>query len=143
MLRVRSKRCSLSEHAVSIFGKRAKANHPTSLIPSGPDLFIATSAKWPCDWDAQKFPFLAPDNWESYGKVYRVTMPGHLGAATHWTEEFERDDLQIKTETFSEMTASATHFHLSARIEAYEGGKLIFAENCWPDNQSFDQAFGL
>jgi hypothetical protein len=58
----------------------------TSLIPSGPDLFIATSAKWPCDWDAEKFPFLAPDKWKSYGTVYRMTMPGHLGAATKWTD---------------------------------------------------------
>jgi len=58
----------------------------TSLIPSGRDLFIATSAKWPCDWDAEKFPFLAPDKWKSYGTVYRMTMPGHLGAPTQWTD---------------------------------------------------------
>ena len=58
----------------------------TSLIPSGPDLFIATSAKWPCDWDAEKFPFLARDKWKSYGTVYRMTMPGHLGAVTEWTD---------------------------------------------------------
>lgn len=58
----------------------------TSLIPCGPDLFIATSAKWPCRWDAEKFPFLAPDKWKSYGSVYRMTMPGHLGAVTRWTD---------------------------------------------------------
>ncbi len=58
----------------------------TSLVTSGTDLFVSTSAKWPCDWDAEKFPFLAPDKWKSYGTVYRMTMPGHLGAVTKWTE---------------------------------------------------------
>ena len=58
----------------------------TSLIPTGPDLFVATSAKWPCEWNAEKFPFLAPDKWKSYGSVYRTTMPGHLGAVTQWTD---------------------------------------------------------
>ncbi|MBM3997107.1 MAG: hypothetical protein FJ303_23595 [Planctomycetes bacterium] len=58
----------------------------TSLVTSGPDLFISTSAKWPAEWDAKKFPFLAPEKWKSYGSVYRLTMPGHLGAATKWTD---------------------------------------------------------
>ncbi|MBC8356176.1 MAG: hypothetical protein H8E66_29720 [Planctomycetes bacterium] len=58
----------------------------TGLVASGPDLFISTSAKWPCEWDAKSFPFLAPDKWKSYGSVYRMSMPGHLGATTNWTE---------------------------------------------------------
>ena len=58
----------------------------TSLITSGPDLFVSTSAKWPCPWDAKTFPFLAPDAWKSYGTVHRMTMPGHLGAVSNWTE---------------------------------------------------------
>jgi len=57
----------------------------TSLVTSGPDLFVATSAKYPCEWVAGKFPFLAPDKWKSYGTVYRLTTPGHLGASTTWT----------------------------------------------------------
>ena len=57
----------------------------TSLVPSGPDLFIATSAKAPYQWEPKKFPFLAPDKWKSYGKVYRMTMPGHLAVPTIWT----------------------------------------------------------
>jgi hypothetical protein len=57
----------------------------TSLVTSGADLFISTSAKWPCDWEPEKFAFLAPDKWKSYGSVYRMTMPGHLGATTKWT----------------------------------------------------------
>lgn len=58
----------------------------TSLVPSGTDLFISTSAKAPFEWNPEKYPFLAPDKWKSYGKVYRATMPGHLSASTKWTE---------------------------------------------------------
>jgi len=69
-------------HAVSnLWGQRV-----TSLVTSGPDLFVSTSAKFPCEWDATQYPFLAPDKWKSYGSVYRLTMPGHLGATTKWTD---------------------------------------------------------
>jgi len=58
----------------------------TSLVTSGTDLFISTSAYSPWEWDAKKYPFLAPDKWKSYGTVHRMTMPGHLGATTKWTD---------------------------------------------------------
>ena len=58
----------------------------TSLLPSGPDLYISTSAKAPYEWAPRKFPFLLPDKWQSYGKVYRATTPGHLAATTKWTD---------------------------------------------------------
>jgi len=58
----------------------------TSLVPSGSNLFIATSAKSPYEWKPDKYPFLTPDKWKSYGKIYRATMPGHLSASTKWTE---------------------------------------------------------
>ena len=58
----------------------------TSLVTSGPHLFVATSAKWPCPWEPKKFPFLAPSKWKAYGTVYRLKMPGHLGATTRWTD---------------------------------------------------------
>ncbi|WP_025056655.1 CocE/NonD family hydrolase [Sulfitobacter noctilucicola] len=44
----------------------------------------------------------------------------------HWTDELERDDIQLRTEATCEMTSDATHFYLTARIEAYENGKLIY-----------------
>lgn len=47
-------------------------------------------------------------------------------STTHWTQELERDDWKVRTETFSAMRADATHFHLTGRIEAYEGDVLIF-----------------
>jgi len=47
-------------------------------------------------------------------------------ATTHWTQELERGDWKVRTQTFSAMWCDATHFHLSGRIEAYEGEDLIF-----------------
>jgi hypothetical protein len=80
-------------------------NHPvknqwgqrvTSLVTSGDSLFISTSAKDPCEWNPDQNPFLAPDKWQSYGAVYRLTMPGHLGAATAWTDGPTRLELTIR-----------------------------------------------
>ncbi len=47
----------------------------------------------------------------------------------HWTDEIERDDIILRTEARCEMTSDATHFHLTARIEAYENGALIYARD--------------
>ncbi len=44
----------------------------------------------------------------------------------HWTDELQRDDIILRTETQSEMWSNATEFHLRARLEAYEGDKLIY-----------------
>jgi putative CocE/NonD family hydrolase len=48
---------------------------------------------------------------------------------THWTEEPEREDWVARTETFTRMTADADAFHLTARLEAYEGEVLIFSKD--------------
>tara|TARA_B100000029_G_scaffold416737_1_gene421115 strand:- start:940 stop:2487 length:1548 start_codon:yes stop_codon:yes gene_type:complete len=58
----------------------------TSLVPNGPDLFLSTSSKGVDKWLPEKFPFLLPEKWKSYGKVYKLTMPGHLAAAPRWTD---------------------------------------------------------
>lgn len=84
----------LSDEIIHPYDKENSGNAPgnlwgqrvTSLVTSGTDLFVSTSAKFPCEWDAEKYPFLAPDRWKSYGTVYRLTMPGHLGARTKWTD---------------------------------------------------------
>ena len=68
----------------------------TSLVPSGPDLFISTSAKAPYQWDPKKYPFLAPEKWKSYGMVYRATMSGHLSASTRWTDGPTRLEFVIR-----------------------------------------------
>ncbi len=47
-------------------------------------------------------------------------------STTHWTEEMIRGEHHVRTETFSSMSASATTFYLTARIEAWLNGKLVF-----------------
>ncbi|WP_300062060.1 CocE/NonD family hydrolase [uncultured Roseobacter sp.] len=44
----------------------------------------------------------------------------------HWTQEMERDTIRLRTETSCDMWADATHFHLTARLEAYENDALIY-----------------
>ena len=43
----------------------------------------------------------------------------------HWTEEMERDGIRLRTETSCEMTSDATHFHLSARLQAFENDETV------------------
>ncbi|WP_293446925.1 CocE/NonD family hydrolase [Planktotalea sp.] len=45
---------------------------------------------------------------------------------THWTDELERDGIALRTEAISEMHSDATHFHLRAKLLAYENNTLIF-----------------
>ncbi|WP_050927570.1 CocE/NonD family hydrolase [Aestuariivita boseongensis] len=46
--------------------------------------------------------------------------------ACHWTDELERDGIQLRTETCCEMRSDATTFHLSATLKAYENDVLIY-----------------
>jgi putative CocE/NonD family hydrolase len=48
---------------------------------------------------------------------------------THWTSTLSRDDWSLRTEAFASMRSDATTFHLSGRIEAYEGDTLVFERN--------------
>ena len=41
------------------------------------------------------------------------------------TTQVERGDIRTRTETFAEMWADATHFHVEGRLEAYENDRLI------------------
>ena len=50
-------------------------------------------------------------------------------ATIHWTETLARGDWQVRTEAHCAMRCDATHFHLDARIEAWEGGALIHARD--------------
>ena len=43
----------------------------------------------------------------------------------HWSMETSRGDWKVRTETYSSMTATKTHWHVKGRLEAYEGEKLI------------------
>ncbi|WP_028958318.1 CocE/NonD family hydrolase [Sulfitobacter sp. 20_GPM-1509m] len=44
----------------------------------------------------------------------------------HWTDEIERGDIRLRTETYSEMWSDGTTFYLTAKVEAYENDTLIF-----------------
>ena len=66
----------------------------TSLIPNDNGLYTATSAKYPCEWNPEKFPFLK-EKWQSYGSVYRLVTPGHLGATVRWTKGASKLELAI------------------------------------------------
>ena len=46
----------------------------------------------------------------------------------HWTDEIERDDIRLRTETKCAMWSDATDFHLSATLTAYENDVEIFAK---------------
>ena len=50
-------------------------------------------------------------------------------AKTHWSTENSRGTWSVRTETYATMTSDATDFHLTARLEAYEGDKLIFEKD--------------
>lgn len=73
----------------------------TSLVPHGSDLFVSTSAKDPCVWDEKRAPFLAPENWKSYGSVFRLSMPGHAGGATNWTDGPTRFEFRISGDSMT------------------------------------------
>ncbi len=47
----------------------------------------------------------------------------------HWTEVVERDGKRLRTEAHCAMWSDAAHFHLTARIEAYEGDAQICARD--------------
>ena len=59
----------------------------------------------------------------------RPDDPLSAHARCHWTEEIEREGWSVRTETFSAMRADATHFHLTARIEAFENDELVFEKD--------------
>lgn len=73
----------------------------TSLIPLRNDLFVSTSAKAPVPWEEDRYSFLAPDLWKSYGQVYRISSSGNLSVPTSWTEGPTTLEFTI---TSSEMT---------------------------------------
>ncbi len=47
---------------------------------------------------------------------------------THWTEARKRGTWETRTETFGRLTATATHWKIWGKIEAYEGKKCVFTK---------------
>ena len=51
---------------------------------------------------------------------------------THWTETLERDGWSVRTETYARMWSDATHYHLWAKLEAFENDAMIrVREHSW------------
>lgn len=49
---------------------------------------------------------------------------------THWITERRRGDWDVRTVTEQRMTADATHFHIDARLQAFEGERKVY-ERTW------------
>ena len=103
----------------------------TSLVAIGPDLFVSTSAKDPCVWEPEKNPFLAPEKWKSYGAVYRLSAPGHLGANTAWTTGPTRFEFVLSGEELvirqdgKELARSKLTGPLAERVASSRGWKPL------------------
>ncbi|MEM9967964.1 MAG: CocE/NonD family hydrolase [Pseudomonadota bacterium] len=52
--------------------------------------------------------------------------PTSAKGACHWTKTMTRDDIRLRTEAFCDMSCDATHFYLSAKMQAYENDVLIY-----------------
>ncbi len=69
------------------------------------------------------------------GSVARETWTIHpdtpLSARgnTHWTQALSRGEWSVRTETHTQMWSDQDHFHLFARLEAYEGDLLVFQKS--------------
>ena len=66
-------------------------------------------------------------SWACGRETYRILPHDPLSARAecHWSEERSRGDWKVRTETYSAMTASRTHWHVTGRLEAYEGDVKI------------------
>ncbi|GAA4120169.1 CocE/NonD family hydrolase [Aminobacter aganoensis] len=72
------------------------------------------------------------DHGLAVGEVARETWtidpadPLSAHGETHWTQTLSRNDWAVRTEAFTTMRSDSQNFHLTGRIEAYEGGSLVF-----------------
>ena len=69
--------------------------------------------------------------WACGRENYRILPDDPLSARQecHWSEECVRGDWKVRTETYSAMRASKTHWHVTGRLEAYENDALIWSRD--------------
>lgn len=67
--------------------------------------------------------------WACGRESYRILPADPLSARQecHWTEERVRGDWKVRTETYSTLTATRTHWHVTGRLEAYENNRMILS----------------
>ncbi len=63
--------------------------------------------------------------WYSY-RGYDYSSPR---GETLWERSFKRGEWSVRTVTRTVLTASATHFHVHAELDAYEGERRVHADN--------------
>jgi len=118
---------------------------PEAATPLRQEEFRPPSHKRALSTDAQGCEVLTiVDDFGKYKNLEHGLVTGSVGRETHlihpddplsahssahWSEELERDGWRVRTETYSEMRADRTHFHLKARIEAYAGNELVFSRD--------------
>ncbi len=72
---------------------------------------------------------------ESLTERWEIRPDDPLSAhATHvWQQHLSRGDWRVRTEVWAEMTASATHLRMQARLTAWEGDTQVF-QRAWDDS---------
>ena len=65
--------------------------------------------------------------WACGRETYTIHPDDPLSARAdyHWSEERSRGDWKVRTETYSSMTATKAHWHVTGTLEAYEGEEKI------------------
>ena len=65
--------------------------------------------------------------WGCGSETYSILPADPLSARQecHWSTETSRGEWKVRTETYSTMTATATHWHVTGRLEAYEGDTKV------------------
>jgi hypothetical protein len=68
---------------------------------------------------------------------YRILPDDPLSAVmeTHWTESRRRGEWDTRTETYGRLSASASHWKVWGKIEAFEGDQLVFSKQFEEDIQ--------
>ncbi len=81
------------------------------------------------DFGRHELPEHRLQMWECARESYSILPDDPLSAkqSIHWSEELARGRWKIRTETYSELTATRSHWIIRARLEAYEGKRKIFA----------------
>lgn len=79
--------------------------------------------------------------WECGRETYSILPGDPLSARqeAHWTEELSRGRWKVRTETYSDLRATARHWLIKGRLEAYEGGRRILTRT-W--NEKIERKLG-
>jgi hypothetical protein len=66
----------------------------TSMVPLGPDLYVATSAKSSQPW-SPNLDFLTETQQREYGRVYRMSRAGHASGSITWPHDPTRFRVRV------------------------------------------------